>query len=198
MPTLARVRVTLSGTTVIGGGVATFFSSNSDPSAFNTALRAFFLTVGAFQPIGTVYGFEGGGDTIDETTGVINGSWSMTAPAAVNVGVNAAYAGGVGTRVVWATSGITNGRRVKGSTYIVPLLTSQYDVNGAIADASLGTMVTAANTLRAADSGSMRVYTRPLYSGTGPGRTRVRDGKSQSVLAATVPDKVSWLRSRRT
>lgn len=191
MATLARVRVSISGTTVIGGGVATFYSSNADPSAFNTALRAFFVSVSPFQPIGTVYSFEGGGDTIDEASGEINGSWSMTAPAVVNGGVNAAYAGGVGTRVVWATSGITRGRRVKGATYIVPLLASQYDVNGAIADASLTTMVTAANTLRAADSGSMRIYTRPNAAlGT--------VGKSQAVTGATVPDKVSWLRSRRT
>lgn len=191
MATLNRFRVNISGTTVTGGGVMTFYSSGGDFAAFNTAIRTFVVAICPFQPLGTVYSFESGGDTIEDSTGEINGSWSMTAPATVNTGVNAAYAGGVGTRVVWATAGITRGRRVRGSTYIVPLLSSQYDTNGAIADASLGTMLTAAGVLRAADGGSMRIYTRP----SGPGAT---DGKSQAVTGATVPDKVSWLRSRRT
>lgn len=190
MPTLSRVRVGWTGVPVVGGGVSTFYSSNSDPSAFNTALRAFFVTVGAHLATGVVITFEAAGDTIDEATGEINGSWSMTVPNNVVASGSANWAAGVGARVVWATAGITRGRRVKGSTYLVPIGANLYDGTGSISAGALTDMQSAANTLRAADSGSMRIYTRPNAA-------LGSSGAAHAVTGSTVPDAVTWLRSRR-
>lgn len=190
MPTLSRVLVGMAGAGAVGGGVSTFYTSNSDPTAFYTAVRAFFVTAAASLASGSTLVFYGSGDTIDESSGEINGSWSMTKPANVLTSGSSNWAAGVGCRVVWSTSGITRGRRVKGSTFLVPLGGNLYDGLGSIADGTVTALQTAATTLAAADSGSMRIYTRPNAKlGT--------VGKANAVTGASVPDAVSWLRSRR-
>lgn len=191
MATLARLEVTWSGTPVVGGGISTFYTSNSDPSAFYTAVRAFFVAVGPSIATGVTFSFTGSGDTIEDTTGELNGSWSMTTPTAVAASGSSNWAMGVGARVRWLTAGITRGRRVRGATFLVPLGGNLYDGTGSIADATVTTLANAANTLRAADSGSMRIYSRP----SGAGAT---DGAAHAVTSSDLPDRVSWLRSRRT
>lgn len=191
MATLARLRYVWSGTGIVGGGVSTFYSSNSDPATLNAAIRAFFLANNGLFPSSVSIIPPGSGDTIESTTGVLNGSWSMTAPALVVGAGSGSWAAGVGLRVVWNTAGITRGRRVRGSTFLVPLTTAFYDTNGNIADATWLNVQNSAETLRAADGGSMRIYSRPSAPGVG-------DGVAHPITSARVPDVVSWLRSRRT
>lgn len=191
MPTISRVRAVWTGTPVVGGGVSTFYCANSDPSAFVTALRSYFASVGVSIAAGTFINFPGTGDTIDEATGVLNGSWSMTPPAQVTCSGSGNWAMGVGCRQTWLTTGITRGRRVKGSTFLVPLGGNLYDGTGSIADATVATLNAAAATLRAADSGSMRIYSRPSTARPGT-------GVAHPVTGNSLPDVVSWLRSRRT
>lgn len=191
MATLSRLEVTWSGTPVTGGGISTFYSSNSDPTAFYTAVRAFFVAVGPSIASGVTFSFSPSGDTIESTTGQINGSWSLTTPTAVAASGSSNWAMGVGTRVRWLTAGITRGRRVRGSTFLVPLGGNLYDGTGSIADATVSTLATAAVTLAAADSGSMRIYSRPTS-------IAAADGVAHAVTGSDLPDRVSWLRSRRT
>lgn len=191
MASIARLQVPWTGAAVTGGGVSTFYTTNLSPLAYATALRAFFVSVAAFMPSGVTITVPAAGDLIEDSTGALSGSWSITPPAPVSGATGANYAAGVGARIVWQTSGITRGRRVKGSTYLVPLLASQYDIDGTIAGASVATMSTAAATLAAADSGSMCIWTRPSTSGGS-------DGHQSDVTSGACLDKTSWLRSRRT
>ena len=191
MATASRIRFEWFGTTIDGGGVSTFYSANSDPSALSTAIRTFFSVALAYLPLGTVISPPSGGDTFESTTGILNGAWSMTPGAALTSSAGGQYAKGVGMRVKWNTTGITRGRRVRGTTFLVPLVAGLYDSNGTIADTTITALQTAADTLIAADGGSMRVYSRP----SGAGAT---DGALHAVTSAQVVDQVSWLRSRRT
>lgn len=198
MATLARVKVGIVGAGAIGGGSSTFYTSSSDPAVFHAALRVFWLACATHIAAGSTITFAGAGDTIDEATGEINGSWSGTPPANIITAGSSNWAAGVGCRVVWTTAGITRGRRVKGSTYVVPLGGNLYDGTGSIADGARSAIDAAAAVLRASDSGSMRIYTRPTTVEKPPGTFTDYVGKSQAVTGSTVPDVVSWLRSRRT
>lgn len=191
MATISRIRVAWVGSAVTGGGVSTFYSANSDPSALVAALRVFFGSFNGIFPSTMELAYPSGGETLDEATGAVNGAWSMTAPAnTIGAGGNN-YAAGVGCRVRWNTSAITRRRRVRGSTYIVPIVNTAYVADGTIDNASLALIQGAIPTLLAADGGSIRVYSRPLTTTSG-------DGAAHPITSGTAIDKVSWLRSRRT
>lgn len=171
--------------------MATFYSDNLVPSAYVTALRGYFDSIKGLFPDALFFQVDGSGDTINDATGVLNGTWSTTTPAPVQGTQTGSYAKGVGVRVVWVTNGVTRGRRVRGTTYLVPMAGNQFDNNGTPDSGPIASIQSASNTLFAADSGSMRIWTRPST----PGGT---DGASHAITAASVPDKTSWLRSRRT
>jgi hypothetical protein len=192
MTTLARLRFEWSGIPVVGGGVSTFYTTNLSPLTFTTAVRSFFNSVSGLFPSGVVITAPASGDLITAETGALAGAWAQTPPAPVlAAGGTTAWAAGVGCAVVWNTAGMTRRRRVKGRTYLLPAMASTYQSDGSIADSNLALIQTAANTLIAADSASMRIWTRPLTTESG-------DGAAHPVVAATVPDRVTWLRSRRT
>lgn len=188
MANLARVRAVWGGSPVVGGGVSTFYFDEAG-SGFVAALGTFFSSVLGRCPPGTFVTIANTGDLIDIATGALSGTWTdgtTQTPAASNAG---AYAAGVGTRVEWPTSGIRHGRRVRGSTYIVPIHSACYDVDGTLGGAYLTTFASAASTLYAAKGSIMKVYSRPSSAG---------GGQANQVIGANVPDRVSWLRSRRT
>lgn len=191
MATISRIRFEWIGTTTVGGGVSTFYSSNSDGSALAGAARSFFVSLVTLLPTGTVIRCPSGGETLDDVTGAVNGVWSMTPGADVIGTQDGKYAAGVGMRVVWNTAGITRRRRVRGSTYLVPLASMLYQADGTIDGPSVAAAQAAATTLAAADGGSMRIWSRPQTATSG-------DGASHAVLSASAVDKVSWLRTRRT
>lgn len=130
-----------------------------------------------------------GGDTIDHTTGELNGSWTGGTAATYTGTTHGAYAAGTGLYVTWQTSTIRNGRKFLGRTFICPILAANYQDDGTIFNASVSTVQTAASTLAA--SGQPCVYGRP----TSPGGS---DGLFAGFTGAIVPDRVTSLRSRRT
>ena len=191
MPTLSRVRVNWIGSAVTGGGVSTFYSTNSDPSALVAALKVFFGSFNGLFPSTMELQYPGSGETIDETSGAVNGAWAITPPSnTIGAGGNN-YAAGVGCRIRWNTAAITRRRRVRGSTYLVPIVNTLYDTTGTIDNSSLALIQGAIPTLLAADSGSIRVYSRPQT-------TTSNDGAAHPITSGLAVDKVSWLRSRRT
>lgn len=182
------MRVTWTGSVVVGGGVSTFYTS-LPTSGFKTAVAAFYTAIAGLVPTTLTWAIPSVGDVIDDTNGKITGFWSESGGTTSVVSTLAgAYANGVGARVVWTSSGIRNGRRVVGSTFIVPLALGSYQSDGTLVDANVTTIANAANTLRGAVP--LRVFSKP-HKGTS-------DGLSSPVTGSSVPDKVSWLRSRRT
>jgi len=188
MTTLIKQRVVWTGTGVVGGGLSIFFFDVAS-SGSTAALRAWFATIMQIVPVGTSVQVENAGDTIDDATGTIVGTWSDGTAQSIPGTGTGVWAHGVGLRVSWLTGGVTNGRRVRGSTFIVPMNAASYGTDGTIENAVLGAQQGAAQQFHDTMTSSHRIWTRPI-DGAG--------GRSHPVTGVIVPDRVSWLRSRRT
>lgn len=188
MPTLDRIDVAWSGSAVVGGGISVFYCQDGDQSTCITALRAFFDAIKSGFPNTLQWTFPTSGQQIDEATGNVVGAWSAGSTGAVTGDGTGTYANGVGARAVWSTIGVVGGRHVRGSTFLAPLVVGTYEGAGNIVAATLAYLVPAANALATTPNG-IRIYSR---------KTAAHAGVSFPALAGTVPDKVSWLRSRRT
>lgn len=185
MTTQARVRVAWNG---LGGlpGVSTFYYPSSAPVL--TGLTSFFNSIKSLVPDALSWTIPNSGDTIDMADGSLVGGWIGTGGGTVQgIGGASPYAAGVGTRVVWNTLGIAGGRRVRGATFIAPILASNFDSAGTIATAALNTIQTAASSL-AASGVAWGVWSRP---------TDTRAGTFHATNDAIVADRVTALRSRR-
>lgn len=188
MTTVAKVRALWSGPTVVGGGVSTFYTLGAGADLADD-LKTYFNAIKSSFPSGTTWNVDTEGVTLDDNTGDVNGTWTGGTGGAITSVTGSEYAAGVGCRVVWRTAGITGGRLVRGSTYLVPLTANQYDPSGTILNAAVIAFQAASQALVTAQAGALVILTRvtPEHSGT-----------SHEITSADVPDKVSWLRTRRT
>lgn len=170
-------------------GVSVHYSIGTDAVAAVAALNTYFTSIRSLFPTGLTFQTPTGGDIVDETTGGLLSDYTgATSATVIANGGNVAYAAGVGARVRWRTPGIENGRRVIGSSFLVPLVGGAYDTSGTILTESLGTMQAAANALVSSDL--LRIWHRPS-----PGAS---NGQSYPISSAQALDKVATLRSRRT
>ena len=173
---------------MVGPGLTTFYFDEAH-SGFASDVSDFFQAVDAYLPIGITVTVPSDGDLVDVATGELTGTW---AEAASGPGVGAgfgAFPSGVGARLSWSTGGIVAGRRVRGSTFLCPIVNSAFGTDGTLDNTARENFEAAGNALRAASGTNMKIWSRPV-----PGRA----GTASSVVAAVCPDKVSWLRSRRT
>lgn len=126
-------------------------------------------------------------------TGNLIASLTFTPPSPLTM-TGGSYAAGVGSRLRWATDGIKNGRRVVGTTFVVPLTVANYESNGTlIANAVLG-QTNAGSTLL----GSLNAIGTPLAIWSRPTTQGGSDGALHPVTGVSVPDRVSWLSTRRS
>lgn len=188
MTNIYQGRVIWSGAPITGTGVSTFYCQTS-AIGLPAALADYFGYLSAFHPPGISWTIQGGGSTYVAETGELVGSWSDGVDLGEGSSGPGAYARGVGCRVVWDTGAVLNGRRVKGATFHCPLNTGAYQDDGTLVSTITSEFKVAADALLAAMDGNLIVWTRPR-----PGKA---EGISQ-ITASHVPDKVSWLRSRRT
>jgi hypothetical protein len=185
MTTMRRLRVAWEG---LGGlpGLSTFYYGVATPNVSDAV--TFFNAIKALFPSGLQWTIPSSGDEIDDATGQLTGGWVGSGGGSVSAtGGSAGYAAGVGTRVRWDTLVIAGGRRVRGSTFLCPLVTGCYDGSGTISTTNLTTFQTAASAF-AASGVAKGIWHRPV-NGSG--------GLYAAINTATVPDKVTMLRSRR-
>jgi len=188
MANLQRVRCNWSGSGVVGPGVTTFYVQEAY-SGWLPDLNTFWSYWTNRIPAGITVSTPSTGDLIDVATGEISGSWTESGASNVAMVAAGAYAKGVGCRIAWQTDGVRAGRRVRGSTFIVPLQAGNYSVDGTLEDAAYTAFTATANALVAALEGNLVIYSRPGTAGA---------GQASPVIAGQVKDTVSWLRSRRT
>lgn len=188
MTQLARVRVALTGTPIVGPGVSTFYFDSAG-AGFTAALNAFFADMPGRFPLGLSLFIPNTGDLVDSATGAITGTWTDGTVHTVNGSGGTAYMKGVGARIVWGTAGRTNGRPVHGTTFLVPLTSSQFTTSGVMDSAAATAIKSAGETLITAATSGMRVWTRPR-AGVG--------GVAHSITSVRVPLEPSWLRSRKS
>ena len=185
---MAMRKMPVVWSTGIGGtGVSVFYSPFGVD--MTTELGTFFNAIKGYFPNAVTWDVPGSGDVIDDASGHVTGAWTAgTAASITATGGAVSYPAGTGTYVRWQTAGIVNFRRVRGRTFLCPLVIGGFDTTGTIAVATQTAFQTAANTLVA--SGKMLVWHRNAPLAT--------DGSSHAVIAAVVPDKVASLRTRRT
>lgn len=190
MANASRYVVSLTGTPVVGPSVSVFTVTAGGESTFGDAVRAFYNSIAVDFPSGLTISFPSAGDVFDIATGETVGSWvDGSPPASVSGSGVSSFINGVGARVKWVTGSFLDGNLVTGATFLVPLNSNAYTGAGNLDDTMRAAIVTAANTMITAAADTFRIYSR---------KTATRAGQVNAVTGATVPDAVSWLRSRRT
>lgn len=186
---LQRLRCEWAGSGVEGPGLTTFFAEADGTVAISVGAAGFFTALRSRIPTGTTIFVPNGGDVIDEVTGTLIGTWGTSGGTTISCNGAGSFAGGVGARVVWETDTIRAGRRVRGSTFVVPLVVSSYESNGTLDSVAVTNLNTAIADMLVQVPTQMRVWSRPR-----PGL----NGAGVQVARGVAPDRVSWLRTRRT
>lgn len=188
MVAISRVRALFSGSAVQGPAMSSVFTTG-DPVNTQAPWAAFWDSLRPMLPPSLTITIPNTGETYEDSTGALTEVWTDGVVGSM-VGTSGIpeYARGVGARVVWNTNGTTNNRRVRGSTFIVPIAISSFDVDGTLKTTTRSLLTASVNTFVAATTTDLTIWTRPI-NGTG--------GKSSGVTAGAVPDSVSTLRSRR-
>jgi hypothetical protein len=176
-------------------GVTQFYLDNTAVQAQVDAIRQFYFACQGLLPAGLTINVPNSGDTVDESTGKLTGTWSVPVLPVTVTGAGAgAYAGNAGGVVHWLTNSVTRNRRIRGRTFMVPLV-GAYDAAGSLAPAAQGTLTNAASALVGSGAGLIHVWVRPVYQkATG---VMIRGGMSAPVTSSRVPDLAVSLRSRR-
>lgn len=187
--TMQRLRCEWSGAGVEGQGLSTFYAESDGTVAIQVAAAALFNAIKNLIPINTTISIPQGGDLIEESTGALSGTWGTSSVTTVQGGGSGAFPGGVGARVVWETQAIRAGRRVRGSTFIVPLIATAYENNGTLASVAVTALQTGISDFMVQVPTQARVWSRPQ-----PGLA----GMASQITTGRVPDRVSWLRTRRS
>lgn len=161
------------------------------------AIRAFFNSLSTFLPTGLTVSVPRSGDRINDTDGKIIGTWEVpTAPATVTGAGAGNYAGNAGAVIHWLTASVVNGRRVRGRTFLVPLVATAFDPQGSLASGTVTALQNAANALVGQVDGAPSVWARPFTDPTGKKPNRV--GSLAQINGIRVPDLAVTMRSRRT
>lgn len=173
----------------MGPGLSTFFFANGSPTNAPSVVANFFTMIKAQVPTGVTWTIPSGGDLIEESSGQLTGTWTGDTGGTVTSTAAGSHAQGVGARVSWLTDSIRGGRRVRGTTFVVPIHTAGYDTQGTIASSTLTAIEDAANALLNNADWNLLIWSRPRAG---------LNGLGVPVARVEVPDKVSWLRSRKT
>lgn len=186
MASIGRMMVEWSGGAGLPG-VNVVYNDGTSTDAI-ADLNTFFAAVDAFIATGITVRTPSSGDNIEDSTGTLIGDWSGASGSTFTGSGGATYAAGVGVRLQLNTSGIKNGRRVRGGMFICPLAAGAYDAQGTLDDGDRAAIQSAADALAAA--GNLVVWSRPNPFGSS-------NGSSHPVTSITVPDRITALRSRR-
>lgn len=188
---LMRYRFVWTGGAV-GTGYTTLFGMGTAAQAFADGAYALMSSC-----IGSGAGSNTGGgitvtpdgfvDILDVPTGELTESQGVTASSALVSASTARYAGPAGLCITWTTSGVVNGKRVRGRTFIVPTIEARYDTNGTVLDSYRTTCLTAAGAYRVG-SWAPAIYHRP--------KDKV-GGAAYAIAGHGIRDRISILTSRR-
>lgn len=154
-------------------------------------VQTFWNAVNDFLPNDVTLTIESTVDVLEHSTGELVNSFSApTAP--VITGLDAgAYAAASGAVISWRTGTIRNGRRIRGRTFLVPMGSGAFGINGGIQPSIVTSLQNAANALLAnTGTPDLYIWARP----TAPGAL---DGSLGLVTGASVPSVGAVLRSRR-
>jgi hypothetical protein len=196
---IQRIRVVWGGIAT-GPGVSTFYAEAGavpDLPKLRTALDNLKTAIAP----GVTLQIQNQGDTLDETTGALTGSWSTTASAVITSTATGTFAAPVGGCVNWQTESIHNGRRLRGRTFVVPMASSQFGANGQLLAGAAGALQGLIAGVMLATSPHFVIWGRPVKPKDEnghviPGSTG-SGGLAGVISGGTVPLKAMVLTSRR-
>ena len=197
MTNLLRMRVGLTG--FIGGpGVATMYFLD-----VSTAVESVSRLWGEFSramPSDVTITPQRVGDTIEDTTGALTGSW-VGGVVTPHIGAKAeAYAAPVGAVATWLTNSVLDVKRLRGRTFVVPLAQSSYTAAGQIDPGVSIVFQNAMTQFIVEQSVSAVIWHRPFKgraaTATRPARPPHAGGHGL-ITASRVPSLAAVLRSRR-
>ena len=174
----------------------TLSSGSPDTTAAATAITAWLNGVMDISLAAVTAKLQSTVEVVNEADNSITGAVVVPAQTAQSgsAAVGSGFGAGVGARVRWQTAAFRNGRRVVGTSFIVPMWADYFESDGTIKAAAITLLQNASNTLLTALTAAdavLGVYSRPTAVGA-------NDGVISSVTGATIPDQVSWLTSRRS
>ena len=173
-----------------------FLDINTAPDS----VRSFWEGMFSMIPANVTIKVDGVGDVIEDTTGALVGQWIFPAPAVVQCTGAGTYAAPAGALIRWETGVIKDGRRLRGRTFVVPMINFQFQTDGTLAPTTQSDMLAAAAVLQTEQNASFVVWHRPFAGAPAVGTRPARPshlGSHSLVTGASIPDKVVVLRSRR-
>jgi hypothetical protein len=177
----------------VGTGYITFYAAGSTTlAAWITAATTFIQSAwgtgaGGGLPSGVTIQGDGVIDELDPATGDLTGSQAVTPPGVISGAGTGTYAAPTGACVSWLTSGFVNGRRLRGRTFIVPVVSSKFQSDGTLDATFLSQIRTAAN-IYAGGAYIPVVWHRPV-NGAG--------GEQHAINGYSVTDQAAVLTARR-
>jgi len=202
---VALVRTAWSGTSggpgvtqiALLGAAGGTWNPGGEQAAVN-AMRTFWDAIKVYLPNELTLTVSPIVDYYDTQTGELLGSnIAATAPAVVAGTGAGSYAGGAGAKVAWETGQVRDGRRVRGTTYLVPAVDTTFTTTGTIGATPKATVNTAAAAFIASIAGAtmaVAVWSRPREaSDTLP----AREGAAFQVTSGLCSSKSAILRGRR-
>lgn len=195
---LLRLRVDLSGAGVVGPSVQTWYADSLTGLGMNAAVKALLTSLANNFPDDLTFTIPSAGDTIESTTGDLTGTWAASGGGTVTGTDSGAFALGSGYRLRWLTDGIVGGRRVRGTTFMVPCAGLMFSTSGRLVAASVTSINTAVSTFAGTMAGKHYVWSRPVPAHVKDGVSiPKRDGAASVVTGWNVPTTPTSLRSRR-
>jgi hypothetical protein len=141
----------------------------------------------------------------DIATGKLQGESTMGTVPTVNNGTGPAgtvFAGGSGAVIHWTTGATHDGRKIRGRTFLVPLLSNAYSTDGTITPALQTALQNAGNALIADSTTEFGVYSRIWDKKPGDPPVDVPPKQTSGLFTPAtgclVPDRSAQLRTRRT
>lgn len=175
-------------------GYSNFYASGvGDPTvgaSWVASIADLFNAIKAYLPSGLTIVMDGVIDEINDVNGQITDQISVTVPAPVVGAGSGNYSGATGGLISWTTGSFVAGRRSRGRTYLVPLISTAFASDGSMGTGFLSAAKSAADAYLAANDGATVIFRRPTP--THP------VGGSAAITSAFVPDLAVVMRSRRT
>lgn len=193
MATLYQITVLWNGFVGAPGYTRMHFLATTPSLAEATAAASdmadFFSAIAGLIPTDVQLEFQLEVPVIDDSTGQPVSFLQLAAQPTLTQPTGAgSYAAPAGASVQWLTTDVRNGRRVRGRTYLVPLVDTAFDSVGTLDETDAAAIQSAGNILVSSFDSNLAVFSR----GTG-----ANDGTSSVVIGAAVADKVAVLKSRR-
>lgn len=171
-----------------------FNPEQADADAVVTKVNQFVTTIKANLPNVVQLQTLNEVEVIDSNNGALIEILTAPSVAAQNgtASATAGWAAAAGGVISWSTGIVHRTRRIRGRTFVVPMSTEVWDVDGTIKSVPLGVLNTAATALREPTALiEFGVWARP----SAPGAT---DGRFAPVSSHRVPDMSAILTSRRS